>query len=161
MKRLVALVALAVVAVAAWQWYFSGERAVRSRLGELADTLSVPAQSSDISRVARLAGLRKYFAGDVRIRLGDQVVASRDELLAFVSRWTPPGGAVVDFVDVQVTLDPDASGAHVYLTAKVTGHDARTGDPTIDAREANVTMARRDGDWVVTDVESEDTLKKP
>lgn len=165
MKRIVpivALVVLAAVGAAAWQWYFSDERAIRSRLGGLADTLSMPANTTDIARVTRLAGLRKYFADDVHVRFGGQEVTSRDSLLALVSGWAPPpGGVTVEFVDVQVTVDPDGASAHAYLTAKVTGRDARTGEPTIDAREANVTMARRDGDWVLSSAESEDTLQKP
>ena len=162
MKRIVALVVLAAAALAAWHWFFSDERAIRSRLGGLADTLSMPANTTDIARVTRLAGLRRYFADDVHVRLGGQEVTSRDSLLALVSGWVPPpGGVTVEFVDVQVTVDPDGAAAHVYLTAKVTGQDARTGETTIDAREANLTMSRREGDWVLSSAESEETLRKP
>lgn len=160
--RVVVLLALAAAAFGAYHWYFSDERAVRSRLNELADTLSMPANTSDIARVTRLAGLRRYFSDAVHVRFGGQEVTSRDALVALLGRWTPPpGGVTVEFVDVQVTLDPAGVGAQVYLTAKATGRDARTGDPTIDAHEANVTMAKRDGDWVVSNVESEETLQKP
>ena len=37
----------------------------------------------------------------------------------------------VEFVDVQVTLDPSRAAASAYLTAKITGRDSA------DAREAD------------------------
>ncbi len=164
-QRLVSLASLACLAVLAffaYQWYFSDERAIRSRLGELADTLSMPATAGDIARVTRLAGLRKFFTDDVHVRFGGQEVTSRDALLALVSRWAPPpGGVTVEFVDVQITVDDGAAEARVYLTAKVTGRDARTGEPTIDAREANITMTRGDGGWALSSAESQETLQKP
>ena len=164
-RRLVSLASLACLAVLAffaYQWYFSDERAIRSRLSELAATLSIPADAGDIARVTRLAGLRKFFTDDVHVRFGGQEVTSRDSLLALLGQWAPaPGGVTVEFVDVQVTVNDEGASAHVYLTAKMTGHDARTGEPTLDAREANVTMDKRDGDWALSGVESEATLQKP
>jgi len=43
----------------------------------------------------------------------------------------------------------------------ISAHDARTGEPTLDAREARLGMAKRNGEWVVASVETTDTLERP
>ncbi len=147
-----------------YSWWASPERAVRSRLHDLAATLSVSGKGGDAGRVARLAQLRRYFADDVHLRWGASgpEIVSRDALMGILSGWTPsPGGWTVEFVDMTVTVGPDQDAAEVHLTVKVTGHDARTGEPTIDAREANVKIAKRNGEWVMTDAETSDTLQRP
>jgi hypothetical protein len=158
---LVSMVSLAVIAFLAHQWWRNEEHAITRRLDGLAATLSAPASDADLARLTRVAQLRGYFAEDVRIRFGSQEVSSRDELIGFLGRWTPPpGGLTVKFVDVKVAMG-DGETAQVYLTAKLSGRDAPTGEPTVDAREANVTMAKRGGEWVLTGVESTDTLQRP
>lgn len=160
----VSLLSFVAIAFVAYQWWPSSERAVKNRLGELAETLSVPANDGDLGRVTRVAELRHYFAEDVHVRASASgpEVTSRDALLALMGGWTPPpGGWTIEFVDVHVTLGQESTTAQVYLTAKISGHDARTGEATLDAREANLTMAKQDGDWVVTSVEAAETLQRP
>ena len=169
MKRVVVVpfvsfVFVVVIAFFAYQWWPSPERAIKSRLGSLAKTLSVPANDGDLGRVTRVAALRHYFAEDVRVRASGSgpEVTSRDALLGLIGAWTPPpGGWTIEFIDVQVTLRQEATTARVYLTAKVSGRDARTGEATLDAREATLSMARQNGDWVVTSVEAGETLQRP
>lgn len=161
--KYVAAVLVVLAAYGAYEWWFNPVRAIKRRLGELAATLSVPANDSDMARVTRIAQLRKYFAGDVHVQIGENgpEVTSRDALLAAVSTFRPPaGGWDVQFVDLTVTLQSD-DAARAYMTVEVTSRDARTGEPTVDAREANVTVAKRDGDWVITRAESPETLKRP
>jgi hypothetical protein len=156
------------VVIAAIVFWPSEERAVKRRLNALAETLSIPADAQngggDVARVARLAQLRRYFADDVQVKsgAGDPQSISRDGVLAAIASWTPPpGGLAIEFVDVHVAVDSDAAGAKVYLTAKISSRDARTGEPTMDAREARVGMAKRNGEWVVASVETTDTLERP
>jgi hypothetical protein len=174
-RSIFVVVVIFVVCVgAAYFWWPSEERAVRNRLRALAEALSVPAQDTDITRVTRLAQLRRYFADDVEIRRGtsDPQSISRDAVLGAVASWQPaPGGVTIEFVDVQVTLGSDKTSATVYLTAKISAHEARggegTGEPSgepktsIDAREAHVGMVKRNGEWVVASVESDETLQRP
>ncbi len=155
---------VAAIAMGAYLWWPSEERAVRNRLHHLADTLSIPAQDSDIGRVTRFAQLRHYFADNVEIRSGEAEphTIPLDAVLAAVASWTPPpGGLAIEFVDVQVTIGTDAVSAKAYLTAKISTHDARTGEPTVDAREARLGMVKRNGEWVVASVETADTLERP
>jgi len=164
-KRLtfVSFVSFVVIAFLAYHWWPSPERAIKNRLGELAETLSVPVNDGDLGRVTRVAQLRHYFAEDVHVRASASgpEITSRDALLGLLGGWTPPpGGWTIEFVDVQVTLGQEST-AQVYLTAKMSGHDPRTGESTLDAREANFTMAKQHGDWVVTSVEATETLQRP
>jgi SnoaL-like domain len=146
-----------------YQWWFNPARAVKRRLGEVAAVLSVPAADSDIGRVTRLAQLRKYLAEDIHVRAGESgpEATSRDAVLAAIAGWKPsPGGWDVHFADAQITVDSDST-ARAYLTVEVTTTDRQTGQPTIDAREANVVLAKRNAEWVITNAESKETLTRP
>jgi hypothetical protein len=129
----------------------------------VAATLSVPAGDSEAVRVTRLAQLRRYFAEDIHVRAGASgpEISSRDLILAAIAGWTPSaGGRDVQFVDVQITVDSDTS-ARAYLTVEVTSPDGQARRPTVDAREANVLLAKRNGEWVITSAESKETLTRP
>jgi hypothetical protein len=162
-SKVVAGIAVVLAAFFAYQWWFNPVRAIERRLGRLAAVLSVPAVDTDLGRVTRVAALGRYFAEDVRISAGEggPQVVSRDALLAVVSSFRPPaGGWDVQFVDVQVTLDSD-DAARAYMTVEITGTDARTGERTVDAREADVALAKRGGEWVITTAASKETLTRP
>ena len=146
-----------------YQWSFNPARAVKRRLGEVAAALSVPAADSDAGRVTRLAQLRHYLAEDIHIRAGASgpEITSRDVVMAAIASWTPaPGGWDVQFVDVLITVDSD-SAANAYLTIEVTSPDRQTRQPIVDAREASVVLAKRDGEWVITTAESRAPLTPP
>jgi len=162
-SKYVVTVLVALVAYFVYVWWFSPTRIIKRQLGELAATLSVPASDSELARVTRVAQLRRHFAEDVRISTGQGglELTSRDALLAALTGLRPPpGGWDVQFVDVQVTVDSDAA-ARAYMLVEVTGHDARTGERTLDAREARLRLAKRNGDWVITSAESPETLNRP
>jgi hypothetical protein len=154
-------VLLLVAGVYAYHWWRGEERVIRTRLDGLARALSPPANGGELAMVGRLAHVRSYFSPDVRLRFGSEEIVSRDALLAVVSRNPPRNGFSLQLVDVTVTLGDNGTSARVYLTAKVTGRDASTGEPTIDAHEANIAMTKVDGDWVIASVEGADTLQRP
>lgn len=132
------------------------ERVIRGRLDDVAAILSMQAGESELARMTRLSHLRDYLAPAVQVRYGTQETESRDTVLAAVAQWgRSPEGLKVEFVDVQVTLDPDSrDAANAYFTAKITGPDS------VDAREAEVRLARLDGKWVVTSAETRETLTR-
>jgi hypothetical protein len=159
-SKYVVVVFAVLIGYLGYQWWWNPARAVKRQLGELAARLSVPANEADLARVTRIAQLRRYFAPDVRIQFGTggAEITSRDALLAAVSTMRPlPGGWEVQFVDVQIKMD-SSSASRAYMTVELKGRDTRTGEPTVDAREANVTMAKQNGDWVITTAESRETL---
>jgi hypothetical protein len=146
-----------------YQWWFNPARAVKRRLGEVAATLSVPAADSDMGRITRLAQLRGYLAEDIHIRAGSAgpEMTSRDVVLAAIASWVAsPDGRDVQFADVQIAVDSDAT-ARAYLTVEVISPDRQTRQLAVDAREASVVLAKRNGEWVITNAESKETPTRP
>jgi hypothetical protein len=148
------------LAAASWLWP-NEERVVRHRLDDLAAALSLPATEPDIARVTRLAQLRQFLSPAVVVRTGTQEIASRDAVLAAASQMRAGGPVTVSFVDVQVTLHADHLSADVYLDVKMAGLDPRSGEPTMDAREVRLVMAKENENWVVTSAETQETLQHP
>ena len=154
----VAVVLAALAGYFCYQWWFNPTRAVKLRLGQVAEALSVPADDTDLGRVTRLAQLRRYLADDIHVRAGSvaRELTSRDQLVGAISRWTPPpGGWDVAFADVQIAMESD-SAAHAFLSVEITTRDPQ-GQPSMDARDASVTLGKRGGEWVITSGESKET----
>jgi hypothetical protein len=153
----VAVVFAVLIGYFGYQWWFNPSRAVKHRLGEIAAALSLSPDESEIARVARLAQLRRYLGEDLHIRVGaNPEITSRDMALAAAGAWRPPpGSGDVHFADVQVFIESDTN-AHAYLSVELTSIDRESGQAVIDARDAGVDLVKRDGEWVVTKVESKD-----
>lgn len=142
-----------------YQWWFNPSRAVKRRLGEVAAALSVPANETEVNRVARLAQLRKFLAPNVRVHMSEpaQEITSRDAVLALVGAFRPAtDGVDVRFTDAQIFVDSD-SAAHAYIAVEAVSPDPRSGQPTVDSRNASVDLGKIDGEWLVTIAE----LKPP
>lgn len=162
-SKYVTVVFVLLAAYFSYQWWFNQNRIVKRRLGELAATLSVPAQEADFERVARLARLRQYLADDIKVQTGRSgpELTSREAVMAAAAGWKPEQGSNVNFVDTDVKLDADR--ARAYTTAEVSTRDPRTGEQTLDSREAMLALVRRDGLWLVSAVELKDhaTAEEP
>jgi hypothetical protein len=156
-----AVVFAVLVAFFVYHWWFNPTRAVQRRLNEIAAALSVPENEPPVARVTRIAQLRKFLAEDVRIRAGEGELASRDAIVGIVAAFTPPpGGWNVQFVDVQIKVDGTSRAATVHMAVEVNARDPRTGQPTVDAREAVVTMRKQDTEWVVATAETKDAVPR-
>ena len=59
------------------------------------------------------------------------------------------------FADVQVFIESDTT-AHAYLAVELTSLDRESGHSTVDSRDASVSLAKRDGEWVITAAESKE-----
>ena len=152
----VAVVFAALVGYFGYQWWFNPSRAVKHRLGEVAAALSVPESETDIARVARLAQLRRYLAEDLSLRIGADEIKSRDAAVAIAAGWKPqPGSGDVHFADVQVFIESE-NAAHAYLAVELTSLDRESGRATVDARDASVSIGKRNGEWVITAAESKE-----
>jgi hypothetical protein len=158
----VSVVFALLIAYFSYQWWFNPHRAVKRRLGELASTLSVPANETDLGRVTRLAQLRGYLADNIHVRAGrsQHELVSRDAVMVAVSGWTSPAGWNVDFVDADVKVDSDST-ARAFVTADMTTRDSQTGEQALDSREARLSMTYLDGQWVVNDVDVKDPPQRP
>jgi hypothetical protein len=92
---------------------------------------------------------------------GDVEVTSRDAVLGAVAAMRPPqSGWDVQFVDVQVTVDSETE-ARASMIVEVRSDDARTGERSLDAREARLTLANSGGEWVITTAESPQPAARP
>jgi hypothetical protein len=150
----VAVVFVALFGYFGYQWWFNPSRMVKHRLGEVAAALSVPESETDIARVARLAQLRRYLADDLRVRAGGEEVRSRDAAVGLAAGWKPEAGSGdVQFADVQVFIESDRA-AHAYLAVELKSLDRESGHATVDARDASVSLAKQNGEWVITAAES-------
>jgi hypothetical protein len=159
----VAVVFTVLIGYFGYQWWFNPARAVKRRLGEVAAALSASADDTDISRITRLARLRGYLADDIHVRPGSAApeITSRDVVLAAIGSWRPPpGGGDIHFADVNVAME-SASSARAYVTVELTIPDRETGQATIDARDATASLAKRDGEWVITSAESKELPGPP
>jgi hypothetical protein len=159
----VAAVFAVLVGYFTYQWWFNPSRAVKRRLGEVAAALSIPSQDGEVSRIERLAQLRKYLAPDFRLRADDPPlsIGSRDATLAIVGSFRPTSDSVdVRFTDTQVFVDTEAA-AHAYMTVEVVTPDRQSGQPTIDSRNASVELAKVDREWVITIAELKPSPTRP
>ena len=157
----VAAVFVALIGYFGYQWWFNPARAVKQRLGQVAGALSVPEEEAAIARVARLARLTGYLADDIRLHVGSHEIRSRAEALSLAGavgcqqRHGEPGSGDVHFADVQVFIESEAA-AHAYLAVELTSRDAESGRSTVDARDASVSLAKMNGEWVITAAESKE-----
>jgi hypothetical protein len=157
----VALVFVALFGYFGYQWWFNPARAVKQRLGQVAGALSIPAGEADMARIARLARLRGFLADDLHIRAGAEELTSRDTAVALAAGWKPvAGGGDVHFADVQVFIESETA-AHAYLAVELTRTDPGSGQPTVDLRDASVSLEKRNGTWVITKAESKEIPLHP
>jgi SnoaL-like protein len=158
----VAVVFAVLIGYFGYQAWLNPARAVKRRLGEVAATLSTPAGESQMSRVVRLAQLRRYLAENIHVRAGTsgRELTSRDQVLAIAAVWKPSeGGWDVHFADLHITVESEAA-ARAYLTVEVTTPDPQ-GRPSVDARDATFALARQNGEWVITEAEAKDLPPHP
>ena len=156
-NRVLSIVLGVAVVFAVYLWWPTDEARVKSRLSALGAALSAPAHEQELGRVARLAQIRSFLAEDIHVRVADQDITPRDMLLAFVSRWTPPpAGALVELSVDRLTFDANGA-ARMHVTMNVTARDGAERDR--DTRNADVVMAKRNGDWVITNAETEDPVR--
>jgi len=154
----VAVVFAVLIGYFGYQWWFNPARAVKRRLGEVAAALSASADETDMTRAARLARLRGYLANDIRVRPGASApeITSRETVLVAIGSWRPPpGGGDIHFADVHIAMESDTA-ARADVTVELTVPDRETGRQTIDARDATASLAKLNGEWVITAAESKE-----
>jgi hypothetical protein len=153
----VAAVFAALIGYFVYQWWFNPNRMVKSKLGDIAAALSIPANEQEIDRIARLARLRALATSDVHVKVGSKGadLTSRDAVLAAIAVLNPAGGWNVDFVDVDVRVNADDT-ARAFVTADVATKDPQTGQQTLDSRDATLSFVKQNGEWLVREAEVKD-----
>jgi hypothetical protein len=164
MKRVIQIVlALAVIGLAVWGWmalHPSPEKAIRSRLNDLATTLSFKPNSGRLAQAYNAEKVSEFFTPDVEVEVNltgvDPVsLRGRDEVMRIAmaarARLT---SMKVEFLDLNIMIDPDGQSAKVNLTGK----GIVSGERDISAQEFNFKLKKVDGKWLIYHVETVRTL---
>ena len=166
MKRAVPLIAaIALICIGIWLWtvlHPSPEKVIRSRLNALANAISFSSSGGVLGRAYDAQKAADFFTTDVDVDLNvagyDSIsMHGRDEVLqvalAARSRLT---SLKVDFLDMNVTIDPGGETAKVNLTGKA----VVPGQRDISAQEFNCMQKKVDGKWLIYKVETVKTLSQ-
>jgi ketosteroid isomerase-like protein len=140
--------------------WLGDERAIRARLGDLADTINARA-SEGLGSVTRAAEISAFFTDDVVVELGEgsTPIQGRETLIGMAMRLQPRlSEFTVAFADVTVRVAEDGQSADVSLTAEFIRKDPGHRQ-SMDAREFKLTMRRDDGEWKIARMTAVDTLK--
>ena len=164
MKRAIQiLAALAVVGLAVWGWmalHPSPEKAVRSRLNDLAKTLSFKSGSGSLAQAYSAQKVSEFFTQDVDVDVNlsgfePLSIQGRDEVMGIAMRARSRLSSLkVEFPDMNITIDPDGQSAKVNLTGKA----IMPGERDISAQEFNFKLKKVDGKWLIYHVETVRTL---
>jgi hypothetical protein len=157
--------AAALIGLGVWGWFIffpSPEKVIRSRLNQLAGTLSFEPKDGIIARGYRADKAARFFTPDVEVSVDvrgmePMVFSGREEI-----QQRALGGArllrglKVEFLDINVTLGPDKQTATANLTAKWT----ISGDREFNVQEFNFHFKKVGGEWLIYRVETVKTLSQ-
>ena len=162
-KSLRLLGALALIMIGVWCWLIffpSPEKAIRSRLNNLANTVSFEPKDGTIARGYSVQKAAGFFTLDVEAQAdirGMQPLhfSGRDEIQqALLWGANSLRGLKVEFLDINVTVEPDKQTAKANLTARW----AISGNRDFDVLEFNFLLKKVDGKWLIYRVEMVKTL---
>lgn len=161
--RIVLIVALAALGVWLWTVLFPGpDKVIRRRLLELARTASSSPNESDLTRLAVARSVAGFFSAQVELKLAVPELGQRDSMdreeitqMVYVAR-SRAGGLQVRFPDINVTVAPDKQSAVVNLTVEAT----ISGERDRLLQEMKFTLRRVDGQWLITRIETVQTLSQ-
>jgi len=143
-----------------WHAFQSPERAIRSRLNNLAEEASFGQMEGTLSKATGLFGLLDYFTTNVEVRVeargfGAHTFNGRDELMEYVKFLRVHFSSMkLELVDINITVDPDKKTAKANLTGKAQVSGER--DPWL--QEIDVYLKKVDGKWLIEKVETVRTL---
>lgn len=159
--RLCGVAALIGLGVWGWFFFFPGpEKVIRSRLNNLAQTISFEPGDGMISRGYNAQKAGDYFTPDVEVSIdmrGEESmsVSGRDEI---VQRALLAARMLkllkVEFLDINVTLAPDKQSAIANLTGKA----STSGEREFNVLELNFKLKKVEGKWLIYKIETVKTL---
>ena len=164
MKRVIQIaLAIAIIGLAVWGWLVlhpSPEKAIRSRLNDLAKTISFKSGSGMLGQAYNAEKVSEFFTPDVDVEINlagtePLSIQGRDEVMALAAKARSHLTSLkVEFPDMNVTIDPDGKSAKVNLTGKATV----PGERDISAQEFDFKLKKVDGKWLIYHVETVRTL---
>jgi hypothetical protein len=155
----------ALIGAGLWGWWmlFPGpERILRSRLKELARTVSFDAKEGTLAKAYHAQKLTEFFTADVEFSIDlreypARTLNGRDELMR-VAMWlrTRFREMRIEFVDINLSFGPDKQTATANLTCKAFFPGERDFSP----QEFNFLWKKVDGKWLIYRVETVRTLSQ-
>ena len=129
----------------------SDEDRIRSRLEDLAQTVSIEDSATPMIRQARATHLATYLTSDADVDVGlpFSPVVGRDAVqqVAAVVR-VPSGGVRVEFNGVRVTLESQTRRAFVTASVSVMAGEA-VGGQLLQVRDLDMVFSEITGDWLI------------
>jgi hypothetical protein len=161
--RLILAAALVGLAIWGWRvWFPSPQNLIRARLLDLARTASFEPGEGIIPRGLKAQRIGEYFTPDVAIGLDvrgldPHVLQGRDEVMqAVLGAMQRLRGLKLEFVDINVTLDPGKQTAVANLTGKATIPDERD----LQVQEFDFKLRKVDRTWLIYRIDTVKTLSQ-
>jgi hypothetical protein len=160
--RILLFAALVGLGIFAWRYFFpSPERVIRSRLLNLAETVSFKENDGNISRIYKADKVGDFFTLDVEVTVDvrgyamSHTINGRTEIKqALLAAHSRVKGLRVQFLDINVTLQPDKETAVANLTAQAD----IAGERDFHIQELNLTLKKVEGKWLIFKIETVKTL---
>lgn len=149
-RRTVVIALALAVALAGYLYWSSDERQIRRLLDGVAAAVSQHEGEGGITGLAEVAGLTRYLAPDVAFEPGAPFapIQGAQDIASTVGRLRAVMATVdLTFTDVHIAID--GSTASVRATARLALRD-RNGDETVETRDAQIALGKRDSGWAVT-----------
>jgi hypothetical protein len=164
MNKILRLILLAVlVAVGFWVWtilFPDPQKVIRKRLNKVAQLASFSPNEGNLTRAFDVKKLGAMFSDDAQIHVDvpefEPHVFTRDEMTqALMAAKRLGDGLHAEFVGINVELGSggDSALANLTLKAKINGQN------DLIVQEFNFTLKKIKGDWLITRVETVNTLK--
>jgi hypothetical protein len=159
--RLGLLGAIAVAGVWAWRGCFpSPEKAIASRLRELARVASFAPNEGPLAKMLNSEKLAGFFTGDVQVSIevagALHTLEGREQLRnAALNARSLYAGLTVEFPGMDIAVLPDRQSAEVELTAE--GKPA--GGRDLEVYELKFSLKKIGAEWLIRQVKTLKTLK--
>lgn len=149
--RIAGVVGAVLLAVVAWSYWPTEERAVRARVTTLVEALSGEAGESDLQRIARAATLASALTPDVIVALdNDRQLHGRESVLGVARQWMQTrGDTQVSLDDLDVAVGAGGATANLVVRADDERHEVR------------LHLAKPDSTWLVQRAELVSALARP
>lgn len=165
MKIALRVAVLAVLAgLGCWLWtvfFPSPQRIVLKKIAGLAQTATVATSDGNLTRAAKATSIVGLFANDAEIVLdvpgfAARTLNGRDEIReATMGGLASLSSLKVQFFDATASVGADKQSAQVACTARVTPDDSKD----IGIQELRFSFKKIDGDWLITRVQTVQTLQ--
>ena len=164
MKNLFRLILVAALAVLVWwgwgKLFPQDEAIIRKRVSRVASLMTFDGKEGNIAKYANVEELANLFDMEVEVVIdtpgySQQILTGRTDLRqrAFAAR-SAVSSLEVNFLDLNVTLDPNRTNATVFLTGQAKTPNDRDGF----VQELKFLLRKVEGKWLIYRVETVRTL---